>query len=131
MPEMFRQIVRFTGVGFISAIGHFGLLIMLVKLAAVDPVVASVAGALLGAGINYSLNYRFTFRSTKRHSESMVKFAIIAVIGLMLNTVFMWLCVKVVGLHYLPGQIITTGLVFIWSFSANRYWTFHVQSPRE
>lgn len=128
MPEIFKQFVRFTGVGFMSAVGHFGLLIVLVKLAAVDAVAASAAGALLGAWINYSLNYRFTFRSTKRHSESVVKFAVVAAVGLVLNTLFMWIGVKQLEWHYLVSQIITTGLVFLWSFGANRYWTFHVQA---
>lgn len=109
-----------------SAIGHYGLLILLVKLAGVDAVPASAAGALLGAWINYTLNYRFTFRSTKRHTESVSKFAVVAATGLALNTLFMWIGVDLLHLHYLLAQVITTGLVLIWSFGANRYWTFRV-----
>ncbi|TSA19235.1 MAG: GtrA family protein [Betaproteobacteria bacterium] len=108
-----------------SAIGHYGLLIALVQLAAVQPVPASAAGALLGAWINYSLNYRYTFRSTRRHRESVLRFGIVAAIGLVLNTLFMWIGVDVIGVHYLLSQIVTTGLVLIWSFAGNRFWTFH------
>lgn len=88
---------------------------------------ASAAGALIGAWINYSLNYRYTFRSTKQHREAVVKFAMVAALGLLLNTLCMWLAVEVLQFHYLLGQIVTTGLVFIWSFLANRFWTFHVE----
>ncbi len=119
-----RQFVNFTGVGFVSAIGHYGLLIGLVQIANVAAVPASAAGALLGAVINYSLNYRFTFRSTKRHREAVLKFATVAGVGLILNTVFMWVGVELIGAHYLLSQIVTTGLVLIWSFVGNRYWTF-------
>lgn len=125
MAELLRQFVRFAGVGCISAVGHYGLLILLVQAAGIDAVPASAAGALLGAWINYSLNYRFTFRSTKSHAESVTKFAIVAVIGLLLNTAFMWVGVNVLGMHYLASQILTTGLVMLWSFAANRFWTFY------
>lgn len=129
--EILKQFSRFTGVGFMSAIGHYGLLILLVQFAAVDAVYASAAGALLGAVINYSLNYRLTFRSTKRHRESVWKFAVVALIGLLLNTLFMWVGVDLLGMHYLLAQVVTTGLVLIWSFVGNRLWTFGESLPVE
>lgn len=125
MLELFRQFVRFTGVGMVSAIGHYGLLILLVQAARIDAVPASAAGATLGAIINYALNYRFTFRSDKRHRESVLKFLIVALVGLGLNTLYMWIGVDLLGLHYLLAQVLTTGLVLIWSFLGNRFWTFH------
>lgn len=125
MMDLVRQFSRFTGVGFVSAIGHYGLLITLVQGFGVAPVPASAAGALLGAVINYALNYRFTFRSSKRHRDAILKFAVVASVGLLLNTFFMWVGVELIGMHYLLSQIITTGLVLIWSFIGNRFWTFH------
>lgn len=125
MADLLRQFVRFFGVGCVSAVGHYGLLILLVQAAGVAAVPASAAGALLGAWINYSLNYRFTFRSNKGHLESVPKFAMVAVIGLLLNTLFMWVGVDHLGMHYLFAQIVTTALVMVWSFAANRFWTFH------
>ena len=89
---------------------------------------ASAAGALVGAWINYALNYRYTFRSSKQHREAILKFAVVALIGLLLNTLFMWAGVVLLAMHYLSSQVLTTGLVFLWSFGANRYWTFHVNS---
>ena len=124
MIALLRQFVKFTGVGFVTAIGHYGLLIALVQLGAVPAVPASAAGALLGAVINYSLNYRYTFRSTRQHREAVLRFAAIAAIGLVLNTLFMWVGVVLIGAHYLLSQVVTTGLVLIWSFAGNRYWTF-------
>lgn len=128
MTELFRQFIRFTGVGCISAIGHYGLLILLVQAAGVAAVPASAAGALLGALINYALNYRFTFCSDKPHAESMTKFAVVAALGLLLNTGFMWIGVALLGMHYLASQIATTILLLLWSFGANRFWTFRAAS---
>lgn len=126
MIELLRQFTQFIGVGCMSAIGHYGLMIILVQAFAVGEVKASAAGAVLGALINYALNYRFTFRSNKRHRESLAKFAVVATIGLGWNTLFMWIGVVQLGINYVVSQLITTGLVMIWSFAANRYWTFHV-----
>ncbi len=128
---LMRQFVKFTGVGFVSAIGHYGLLIALVQIAAAPAVPASAAGALLGAWINYSLNYHYTFRSTRQHRESVLRFAVVAAVGLVLNTLFMWVGVELIGAHYLLSQVVTTGLVLIWSFASNRYWTFHSAAGTE
>lgn len=128
---LFVQFVRFTGAGLVSAIGHYGLLITLVQGFEVAPVPASVAGAFLGAWINYWINYRFTFRSSKQHKESVVKFAVVATLGLLLNTVFMWVGVALLQLHYLLSQVATTGLVLVWSFFGNKLWTFHVRPTAE
>lgn len=128
MLATLRQFVHFSGVGVVSAIGHYGLLIVLVQSQALAPVPASAAGALLGAVINYSLNYRFTFCSTQRHRDAALKFAAVASAGLMLNTFFMWAGVELLGFHYLISQIATTGLILIWSFLGNRYWTFHLKN---
>ena len=124
----FRQFACFGGVGAVSAVGHYGLLILLVQAFAADPVPASAAGALLGAWINYSLNYRFTFKSSQRHRDAIVKFAVVALTGLILNTAFMWIAVDLLHLHYIIGQLVTTGLVLVWSFLGNRHWTFHKRS---
>lgn len=64
-----RQFMNFTRVGFVSAIGHYGLLIALVQMASVPAVPASAAGALLGAWINYTLSYHFTLRGKFRDEE--------------------------------------------------------------
>ncbi|MFA6313735.1 MAG: GtrA family protein [Sterolibacterium sp.] len=130
MLEPARQLIRFAGAGSVSALGHFGTLILLVQAFGIAAVPASAAGALVGAWINYILNYRYTFHSSKQHREALLKFAVVAVIGLLLNTLLMWLGVEIFEQHYLLSQLLTTGLVFIWSFLANRWWTFHVIPSR-
>lgn len=130
-PVFLRQFARFLIVGCGSAIGHYGLLIALVQVAGVAPVPASAAGALLGAVINYVLNYHFTFRSEAQHRVALVKFACVALVGLSLNTLFMWIGIELFHLHYLVSQILTTGLVVIWSFSGNRFWTFVAKTGKQ
>jgi putative flippase GtrA len=42
----------------------------------------------------------------------------------------MWGLTGPAGLHYLPAQLIATGLVLIWTFSCNRIWTFREDATK-
>ncbi len=126
MIRLAEQFSRFFIVGCGSAVGHYGLLILLVSGFGVDAVLASIPASVLGAAINYLLNYRFTFKSEKLHREAALKFSVIAFIGIGFNTFFMWVCKDLLGFHYLIAQLIATGLVMVWGFLGNRFWTFRV-----
>lgn len=118
------QFLLFSAAGIFAAIGHYGTLIALSELAGAEPVPASLAGFIVGGIVSYLLNYRFTFRSTKQHREALSKFLVVATMGFALNGFVMWGLTGKANLHYLPAQLVATGLVLIWTFSCNRIWTF-------
>lgn len=118
------QFLLFSFMGGVGTLVHYAELIMLVRRFSVDPVLASTAGAVSGALVNYILNYRITFNSRQLHRQALPKFLAVASMGFVFNAALMWLAVRVFALHYLLGQIVATCLVLIWSFSANRHWTF-------
>ena len=124
MRQVFGQFTRFGLVGVLAAIGHYGTLIGLVELAAAGPVPAALAGYLVGGAISYVANRRWTFDSDATHREALVKFALVAVVGFGLTWIFMALFTGALGVHYLPAQVVTTGIVMLWSFWANKLWTF-------
>jgi putative flippase GtrA len=70
------------------------------------------------------LNYHYTFTSNKRHRETMTKFLIVALVGMLFNGLIMSVCTEALQLHYLLAQLAATGLVLLWNFTANRFWTF-------
>ena len=117
--------LQFSGVGIIGTLVHYSVLIFLVHVLAINAVEASSAGFIAGALTNYLLNYRYTFASKKRHQEAMTKFFIVALIGLFFNGLIMSFCTHSLQLHYLVSQVIATGLVLLWNFTANHKWTFH------
>jgi len=124
MREITVQFLQFTTVGVIGTGAHFATLIMLVQGLDIDPVSSSAVGFVVGANVNYGLNYYFTFRSQKRHREAIIKFFIIAVIGLCFNTLIMTFAIRILILHYLLAQVIATGLVLFWSYTGSRLWVF-------
>ena len=102
-------------------------MITLVQFFSAQPVIGSSAGALVGAGINYILNYTFTFKSNSNHRETLWKFFLIAAVGFTLNGIFMGIFTGMFQIYYLIAQLFTTGLVLVWNFLANHFWTFREQ----
>jgi len=118
------QLVKYAGVGGVSAVFHYATLVACVELLSVNPVPAALAASGVGAGVNYWLNYHYTFKSARHHAQSVPRFLTVATAGAGLNAGLMYVGVHLVELHYLPAQMITTVIVFFWNFLINRYWTF-------
>jgi len=122
--EIISQFVCYAAVGVTGTVAHYAVMIGSVQVLQAKPVVASAAGFMIGALVNYIANYHITFQSRKRHDEAMVKFFSVAVAGLALNTTVMICATDLLRLHYLMAQVIATGVVLGWNFTANRFWTF-------
>ena len=118
------QFLYFSGVGAIGTLVQYVVLIGFAQITDISPVLTSAAGYVLGTFVSYILNYRYTFRSTKNHREAMTKFMAAALVGLILNTFIMAAATEYFTLHYLLAQLLATGLVLIWNFPVNLWWTF-------
>jgi putative flippase GtrA len=130
-----RQFTSFFWIGLIAAAIHYGCLIGLVELAGFSPVPATLIGFTLGGIASYSLNRRYTYQSNRPHAEATWRFAVVAFIGFLLTwglmSLFGWLAGPRFGLWYvyLFAQLVTTGIVLVWSFLAHKFWTFGEASP--
>jgi putative flippase GtrA len=119
------QFGLFALVGLVGTAAHYAVLYSLVEFHGMGAVAASGWGALTGLIINYALNYTLTFRSDHAHWRTFPKFALIAGVGLVLNQALMALLVGW-GLYYLWAQVLVTGMVLVWNFIGNRWWTFNM-----
>lgn len=124
MTLLARQFSRFVVVGGIATAFHYALLVLLVEAGSVRPVAASAAGALLGAIVSYFLNRTLTFRSQSSHRKAVPRFFTIALFAMVANAGLMIFFTLVLNLPYLPAQIITTLMIIVLTFTANRLWTF-------
>jgi putative flippase GtrA len=119
-----RQMSAFAGVGVVAAVAHYGVLIGLVETGGFDPVPATLLGYVAGGIVSYVLNRRVTYASNRPHAEAGWRFAAVAAGGFLLTWVFMHGFTRWLGAPYLPAQIVTTGIVLVWSFVAHKLWTF-------
>ena len=124
LHRLSRQFAAFSGVGVVAAVVHYGLLVGLVELAGWGPVAATLAGYVAGGIVSYALNRRLTYASDRPHAEATWRFAVVALVGFLLTGLFMQAFTGWLGAPYLPAQLVTTGIVLVWSFGANRVWTF-------
>lgn len=124
MHALLRQFSAFFGVGVIAAIVHYGVLIAGVELFAARPVPATLAGYIFGGIVSYILNRRHTYQSDRPHEEAGWRFAVVACVGFVITYGLMTEFVDRWALPYLPAQIVTTGIVLVWSFFAHKFWSF-------
>ena len=119
-----RQFVTFTCVGAVGTIAHYVTLVLLVRIASFDPILASGIGFVIGAVINYFLNYRYTFHSSVPHRKGLTMFFTVAAVGIGFNTLAIGVLIRWFSVHYLLAQLCATGVVLLWNFVGNRFWTF-------
>ena len=119
-----RQVTAFFGVGILAAITHYGTLIGLVETGAMAVIPATLVGYGLGGIVSYALNRLMTFEATRSHAEAGWRFAVVAGVGFVLTWLLMSLIHGRWGVPYLAAQLVTTGIVLVWSFLAHKYWSF-------
>ena len=124
MRALLAQFGSFFGVGVIAAIVHYSALVAGVEFGGMQPVPATLVGYILGGIVSYALNRRHTYRSDRPHEEAGWRFAVVAGVGFGLTYTLMSLFVTRWGAPYLPAQIVTTGIVLVWSFFAHKFWSF-------
>lgn len=124
-----RQFGTFFGVGLLAALVHYGLLVSLVEGYRLEPVRATLIGYAGGGIVSYLLNRRHTYASGRPHRQAAWRFAVVALVGFGLTWAFMALFVRALGAPYLPAQVVTTGIVLVWSFLAHKLWTFREEPP--
>lgn len=124
LARLARQFVSFFGVGIAAAAVHYGVLIGLVEIFRYEPVSATLAGYVLGGIVSYGLNRAYTYDAARGHLDAGWRFAVVAAFGFALTWLLMALFTRVLGWHYLAAQVVTTGIVLVWSFTAHKTWSF-------
>ena len=118
------QFQKFVVVGGIATATQYAVLVGMVRILGANPVFASSCGYVISALLNYYLNHRLTFRSSRSHGRALPRFAVIAAVGLLINSTMVWALSDRGPLPYLAAQVIATATVLLWNFSANKKWTF-------
>ena len=120
-----RQFIKFAVVGFLSTIIDWGTYLLLTRYAATFYLTAKVLSFSVSVINSYVLNRRWTFRSTEpKRLHQFSKFLIVAVVGLGLNTLIMYVAVSCFEFSDLIGLVLATIIVVFWNFLANKFYTF-------
>jgi putative flippase GtrA len=118
-----RQFSSFLAVGIATTAVHYGVLITLVEVWAVNPVLATTAGFLMAVILSYLLNRHYTFEERPAFHSGLFKYCAALSVGLVLNTGTVALLTSW-GFYYVLAQAIASGLALIWNFFAARFIVF-------
>jgi Predicted membrane protein len=131
---MFSQFVRFCLIGALGVFIDFALTYLLKEKAKWHAYIANACGFILAASSNYVLNRVWTFQSQNNAiGHEYLSFILIALVGLIFNTLILYLFTERIPLPFIPakGKLrfyvakgIAIGLVTIWNFFMNYFITF-------
>lgn len=130
-----KQFFDFCFVGFSIAIIDFGLTFILKDVVHLDKYFSNTAGLVTALITKFFLHRYWVFREqadTNKAAErtKFVKFIIVSVIGIGLNNgvIFLLSLTSITWtLWFYFSKVIATGIVLIWNFFANKFWTFKKQ----
>lgn len=128
----FEQIFCFGVVGLISTAIDILLLMLLQAVFQIPIWMANVFSYGAGIGVNFTLNRKWTFqlRTAEGRPRQFLQFCGISLTGLVINTLIVHLLGPVFSsggmgaAGYLPAKAVAAGIVFMWNYGMNRFWTF-------
>ena len=122
---MLYKFLKFCFVGVTGTIIDFGLTWICKEKLKIHKFVANAIGFVVAATSNYILNRIWTWGSTNEQvGVEYVKFFGVSLIGLGLNTLILYLLHEKMKLNFWFSKVVATGVVMVWNFLANHYFTF-------
>jgi putative flippase GtrA len=98
------------------------------------PVISSaIISFILAATNNFIFNQLWTFKDEKetkldkKYHIKYLKFMIISTIGLCFTVILMYILHNVLFLWYILAKIMTSAVVLLWNYYANKNWTFKIR----
>jgi putative flippase GtrA len=125
MNDTLIKFGKFSIVGFVNTASSYLLFFILLKFAHVNYLVSSVSSYILGILISYFGNKYWTFRSIRSVWRlEFIKYMILNIIGLALNTLIMFLMVENYKLNPYVAQIVAMSVVIFYNFFGSKFWVF-------
>ncbi len=131
LRELIKQLFRFGIVGGLATLMNSGIFLLLVKIVHFPPLLGNLLAFLFAFLISYFGHFIWTFENKEHNYQKLIKFFIIALLGLGINTGFIWWIMHVLHqsafIAILPMLFVTPLIVFF----INRTWVFNDPSLRE
>ncbi|MDP3463685.1 MAG: GtrA family protein [Bacteroidales bacterium] len=126
-PGLTLKFLKFGAVGFSGLFIDFGLTYLCKEILGMQKYVSNAIGFMAAASSNYYLNRIWTFRSINPNIiVEYSEFILISIIGLAINTLFIWLLVSRWKVNFYLSKFFAIGVVTVWNFLANIAITFAV-----
>ena len=126
-PSRFWEWIRHHATAVIATIVDYSVLVGSVEVGHLGPVAATPIAAASGAATSFTLNRHFTYRVADRSLPGQLwRYALVSGCSLGLNTLGMYLSLKVPHMHYFPARVATSTIVSnVWNYPLMRFFVFN------
>lgn len=133
MKELVKQFMKFGVVGIIAFIIDYSLMIILTEVFLVDYLISTVVSFIASVVFNYFASMRYVFSHVEGMSrrKEFIVFAVLSLIGLLLNTALMWAGVELLHVDYRITKIFATFIVTFYNFFSRKKFLDGTRSPAE
>lgn len=124
LKELIASFIKYTTAGALATLVHYAIFLLIINATTHTPWQATLIASTIGALVAYILNYHYTFLSTVNHQTLLPKFLVVAILGVIMQTLIVAILNQHWHLHYLLAQVVATGFGLVLTFLINRFWTF-------
>lgn len=118
------RFVKFGIVGVINTLVNW-IIFFILNALGMYYILANIIAYILGTVNSYLWNTLWVFKyKDKASTETTIKFIILNLIGLGLNTGILYVLVDLCNLNKFIGLVITTAIVMIINYIVNKLWVF-------
>ena len=123
MRRLIAQLFKFGLVGGIAFVIDYGLLVFLTQICHVYYLVSATISFTVALVFNYFASMRFVFNGREGVSRIrlFIVFAVLAVIGLGLNDLLIWVGVTALAIDYRIVKIPATAIVMVYNFVTRKF----------
>ncbi|MDO4925497.1 MAG: GtrA family protein [Turicibacter sp.] len=124
LNEDLYRFIKFGIVGVLNTAINWIIFIIL-NMVGIYYIFSNIIAYSLSTLNSYLWNSKWVFKYNGNDiKETTVKFIVLNVIGLILNTSILYILVDIVGLYKIVALIITTTIVMILNYFINKLWVF-------
>lgn len=125
--HQFKPFLKYSAVGASGTVIDVGLLYLLVEYSHLDVLVATTISFVAAVINNFTWNKLWTFANRDSNiRKQFIKFLLVSLVGLVLNTFFMFVFVRIFVIWYIIAKLMTSFIVLSWNFLGNKYWAFRM-----
>ena len=119
-----RSVATFGGVGILATITHVVIGLSLTEAVGLAPFTANIVAFMTAFLVSYFGHKTYSFKSRAKHAQAAPRFLAVAVLGLILNQLIVFICVNVLGWSYVVALALIVSLVPVVVYFLSRLWAF-------
>ncbi len=117
MNKLVKQILRFGVVGGLAFIIDYIVLYVLTDIFHIYYLISSCISFTVSVIFNYILSIKWVFDVNKKQDmHEFIVFIILSVIGLIINSIIMYIMVDIISIHYMISKLLATLIVMVYNF---------------